>query len=238
MTVEYGHWDEVWKSQKYISDYMLRWYGYLENVSRGLLPAKRDILEVGSGSGAGIAIFARDGHRSSGLDISKVAIERSSSRYREVKFFYNDLFAMPFEDNRFDLVFNSGVIEHFLYPKNIDALRAMERVLRPGGRLIVSVPNKLCWWYTIGKKILIKIKRWPYGFEDGYSPALLKRYIGEVNNLRLNRIFGMQALPMLALPNFELIPLPLRKAVAKIENILPLKKYYSFAIIAECTKIK
>lgn len=229
-------WNKVWKNQKYISDYMLRWYGYLGKISKALLPEKRDVLEVGSGSGAGIAIFGKDGHNAFGLDISGVAIERSSRDYKEVNFIKGDLFNMSFNNGSFDLVFNSGVIEHFQYPDNIKAVRSMARILKPKGRLIISVPNSYCLWYVLGKKILMKLNRWPYGYEDGYAPHLFRRYIGEVKDIELIRLIGMQALPMTATSDFSLLPMPLRAVIAKSECIMPFKEYYSYAIIAECIK--
>jgi len=231
-----GQWDAVWKKERCVSDYVLRWYDYLEGLSKSFLPSKKKVLETGSGSGGGIAIFAKYGHEAFGLDISPVAVEKASGMYKDVNFTCKDLFDMPYEDNSFDVLFNSGLIEHFEYPSNVEAVKAMSRVVKPGGKIIISVPNKLCPWYMAGKKLLIATGKWPYGFEDDYSPALLRSCVKEVPGLKLERMFGLQALPMLALPEFELIPLKYRKAIASLEKFLPLKEYYSYAIVAECVK--
>ncbi|MEN4450264.1 class I SAM-dependent methyltransferase [Mycobacterium sp. SM3041] len=61
---------------------------------------------------------------------------------------------LPFESNRFDLVWSIGVIEHIGEPKPpaeraADRLRYIDeilRVLRPGGRAIVVAPHK---WFPI-----------------------------------------------------------------------------------------
>ena len=232
------HWDDVWKQHKCVTDYIIRWYDYLGRLSKNLLPGRKRVLEVGSGAGGGIALFAADGHEAFGLDISPVAVERSKKTYPKVSFSCANLFNMDFPENSFDVVFNSGVIEHFKYPDNIKAIRAMERVLKPGGLLIVSVPNKLCLWYLALKKILMATKHWSYGFEDSYSPALFKEYINEIKGLRIRKMFGMQVFPMLSTPNFELAPLFLRRGFAKIENLFPCKQYYAYALVAECVKGK
>ena len=236
MVDDYRHWDKVWKGKRVLSDYNLRWYDYLRQISKRRISPGSRVLETGSGSGDGIAIFADDGHKAFGLDVSKVAVEKASARYGSVTFICKDLFEMPFGKGEFDLIFNSGLIEHFRYPDNIKAISIMADMLRPGGRLIISVPNSLCLWYVLGKKFLIKAGRWPYGFEDSYSPALFKRYISEVPGLNLKRIFGLQALPMLATGEVQFLPLAVRGVVAEMERFMPLRCYYSYAIVAEAVK--
>lgn len=231
-------WDDVWRKHKYISDYMLRWYDYLSKQSRICLPAKMKVLETGCGSSGGIAIFSKDGHASVGVDISSVAIEKARKEYPSVDFLCEDLFNMPFGEGTFDIVFNSGLIEHFKYPENIKAIEAMVRVLKPGGRIIIAVPNSWCLWYVLGKKLLIKLGKWPYGYEDSYSPQLFRKYINEVPGIRLEKMFGIQPFPMTAFPRFEILPYDFRKIIAQFEKILPFKEYYSYAIVAECRKIE
>jgi SAM-dependent methyltransferase len=46
---------------------------------------------------------------------------------------------LPFRDESFDKVYCKGAVDHFYDPWN--ALREMVRVLRPGGRLVISVAN-------------------------------------------------------------------------------------------------
>lgn len=46
---------------------------------------------------------------------------------------------LPFPDNHFDLVFTKSVIEHIHKPFHY--LKEMQRVLKPGGRIIVMVPD-------------------------------------------------------------------------------------------------
>ena len=232
----YEHWDNVWENQIYVSDYILRWYAYLRELSKSFRPEKKRILEVGCGPGGGISIFAKDGHESFGVDISPIAIEQAREKYKEVKFLCEDLFDMSLEKESFDVIFHSGLIEHFKYPKNIEAINAMVKLLKPGGKLIMVVPNSLCLWYVAGKKILTILNKWPYGFEDSYTPLLFKRYISESEALSLESISGLQAFPMLASPTVELMPIRYRKLIAEFEKILPAKQYYSYAILVECIK--
>ncbi len=58
-----------------------------------------------------------------------------------------DATAMPFPDDSFDRVIAAEVLEHI--PADGHALREIARVLRPGGRLAVTVPawlpERVCW---------------------------------------------------------------------------------------------
>lgn len=61
-----------------------------------------------------------------------------------------DALNLPFVDDSFDAVICSEVLEHL--PEYERALEEMNRVLRPGGQLAVSVPRfgpeRICWWLS------------------------------------------------------------------------------------------
>jgi predicted SAM-dependent methyltransferase len=49
---------------------------------------------------------------------------------------------LPFPDSCVEAIYSSHVLEHFTYPRPmLDLLRECLRVLKPGGRFIVAVPN-------------------------------------------------------------------------------------------------
>jgi SAM-dependent methyltransferase len=58
-----------------------------------------------------------------------------------------DALHLPFPDGTFDHVICSEVFEHI--PDDLDAMRELHRVLRPGGTLAATVPawlpEKICW---------------------------------------------------------------------------------------------
>lgn len=53
---------------------------------------------------------------------------------------------LPFEDTTFDVIYASHVLEHIAWYKVQDTLREWTRILKPGGRLEVWVPDglKIC----------------------------------------------------------------------------------------------
>jgi len=67
-------------------------------------------------------------------------------------FVQGSVYTLPFEDNSFDLVFCSEVLEHL---ENYDhAIQEIYRVLKPGGFFLPSVPSfwpeKICWMLSKG----------------------------------------------------------------------------------------
>ena len=52
---------------------------------------------------------------------------------------HNLLNGIPFDDNTFDVVYHSHVLEHFPQDKAIDFIRECYRVLKPGGIIRVAV---------------------------------------------------------------------------------------------------
>lgn len=54
---------------------------------------------------------------------------------------------LPFEDSSFDLIWCSEVIEHLNDPTHFRA-EAM-RLLKPGGKLVLTTPNSYFWFYSV-----------------------------------------------------------------------------------------
>jgi SAM-dependent methyltransferase len=94
-----------------------------------------DILEVGAGS-AGITEFLH--HRVTGVDTAfERTAERANSYLEPVEASADDL---PFPDGRFDIVLSLEMLEHVPADRRDASLSEMLRVLRPGGRMVVSFP--------------------------------------------------------------------------------------------------
>lgn len=101
-----------------------------------------DVLDVGCGNGSALTRFlAAQGDRVLGIDTHAPSIEYAN---REVAaeglaFRQVDCEALLAEAQRFDAVVCADVLEHLPDPEA--ALSCVERLLRPGGRLVVSIPN-------------------------------------------------------------------------------------------------
>ncbi|MBY7834398.1 class I SAM-dependent methyltransferase [Vibrio fluvialis] len=76
-----------------------------------------------------------------------------------------DMFSMSFSDETFDIVHNSGVVEHFDYEHRVSLLTEYARILKNHGVIILSVPNHYSISYRLAylfhNYILFGI-RWPW----------------------------------------------------------------------------
>jgi SAM-dependent methyltransferase len=113
-------------------DYYPTYVAKLEIVRDYLarLPADTRVLDAGCGEGVLVDEYA-DRLRITGVDANF-----SSDRVRE-----GLLTALPFDTATFDRALCLDVLEHLPYEDQPRAFAELYRVLRPGGELLVSVPN-------------------------------------------------------------------------------------------------
>ena len=95
-----------------------------------------DILEVGTGTGYGVEIIAPKATRYISLDKQ---LPNTPLQLENVEYYYMEVPPIGFENTSFDSVVSFQVIEHI--EKDIDFVREVSRVLRPGGKFVVSTPN-------------------------------------------------------------------------------------------------
>ena len=123
----------------------------------------RRVLEAGSGTG-GLAVgLSAKAARVCVLDIIPDCVRGADPVLWRLA---GDLFKMPFVSDSFDVVFNSGVMEHFGNDDLRRGLEEMYRVLKPGGRLVVIVPSAHGRFYVAGKKRQEARGEWEYGVEN------------------------------------------------------------------------
>ncbi|WP_051234156.1 class I SAM-dependent methyltransferase [Butyrivibrio sp. NC3005] len=107
---------------------------------------KCDVLDYGCGLGHIMKCFCQKKVNVWGVDISKEAVTASKDRCGNSFYFHGvrtfDGGRLPYEDNRFDLITCTECIEHIL-PEHIDGvLDEIYRVLKPGGRFLITTRNE------------------------------------------------------------------------------------------------
>ncbi len=100
------------------------------------------VLDVACGVGYGSNLLAEVAAEVVGLDIDSAVIRRASKKYRRenLKFVTGDCANMPFEAESFDVVVANEMIEHIEDQHGF--LAEVKRVLKAGGTLLISTPNK------------------------------------------------------------------------------------------------
>ncbi len=111
------------------------------------------LIDVGCGTGE-FLIQLRDRFKTLvGMDISPRAIEFASNKVgkdEKILLYQGELGSFRFSEEAFDVCLCLDVLEHV--PQLFPLIQEIYRILRPGGDLIVTVPN----WYDI---IITKILR-------------------------------------------------------------------------------
>jgi SAM-dependent methyltransferase len=108
------------------------------------LPADVRILDVGTSTGTNLRMLRDLGFaRAEGLDCSEEAVRWCAEKgYGKVTI--GDVCELPFPDQSFDLILATDVIEHV--DDDLAALCEIRRVLKPRGRVLVTVPAFMALW--------------------------------------------------------------------------------------------
>lgn len=102
-----------------------------------------DLLEIGCGNGYFLRKYASHVHSVAGLDLSETSIEMARNKHRNrikagtAEFVHGEASQLPWEHDRFSVVTSMGSFISF--PGPVESLKEMHRVLRPGGRAIISI---------------------------------------------------------------------------------------------------
>ncbi|MFT4199969.1 class I SAM-dependent methyltransferase [Gordonia sp. (in: high G+C Gram-positive bacteria)] len=111
-------------------------YEYIGDLVDGL-----DVLEAGSGEGYGADLLSRRARGVVCVDYDQSAVEHTRARYPRLTVHQGNLVDLPLPDGSVDVVVNFQVIEHLWDQPAFVA--ECHRVLRPGGRLLMSTPNRI-----------------------------------------------------------------------------------------------
>ena len=115
-----------------------------ENVAKVLdLQPQDDLLEVACGSGHFLKKYASHVHSVAGLDLSELMVKLATKKNKDrvaagtAEFVLGEASQLPWEDNRFRVATTMG--SFIAFPEPPESLKQMYRVLRPGGRAVISI---------------------------------------------------------------------------------------------------
>ncbi len=146
-------------------------YRDLAQVIMGMVPGDARVLEAGCGSGMhSLAIAKLRRCEVTLLDFSPDAINYARRAFdragMQANFEIGDVFAAQGAPDH-DLVFNSGVLEHYEFARQVKFLNGMKQ--RSRRYVFVLVPNRECYWYWVWRVQQAAAGRWPFGYEKPAS---------------------------------------------------------------------
>lgn len=101
------------------------------------------VIDIGCGDASSYAKWIVDqGNLYHGVDVSSNAIDSARNRGFEASLI-EDASKLPFEDASVDVIICVEVLEHLFQPQS--ALAEAYRILKPGGKMIATVPNVAYW---------------------------------------------------------------------------------------------
>ena len=135
----------------------------------------RDILEIGCGEGM---MFEGTGTQPVQMDVSMTRVSRAAGKCRFL--LCADGYQLPFADESFEVVLLVAVLEHTREPWRI--LAEARRVLKPGGRVVMVVPND--GTMSAGRLLLWKF---PIRYPDHLTfttPGRMRRWLADGFRIR------------------------------------------------------
>jgi SAM-dependent methyltransferase len=132
------YYEELW--QRLPGDLSPPDYSRRRELLLAELRAGDRVLDLGCGAGEFTAELAAAGAAVVGIDVAQAALERARAEHPGLEFRLAPLEGpLPLEDNSFELVWASEVIEHVA--DTAPWLSEVRRVLAPGGRLLLTTPS-------------------------------------------------------------------------------------------------
>lgn len=125
-----------------------------------------------------LAWAAARGARVFGIDISFPTLVQARHSFPDGQLgaVAADVRDIPFADHTFDAIYSMGTIEHF--DETEQAVAEMVRVLRPGGRGIIGVPNRHDpFLRPLLATALQACGLYAYGYEKSYSRKALREML-------------------------------------------------------------
>ena len=171
---------------KKLKNFSRFWKVILKKMDLSLSHETR-VFEMGCGGAYHLVQFALNNCECVGLDCSKEVLEKAENFVKELektsnkklntKFIWADILNYTLPKQKFDLVFQVGVVEHFLDSKERRlVIEKMFGLAKRGGYIVSAVPNGI---HPLRKKMR-KCKLGGYSIpEIDYTPSLLYKELEE-----------------------------------------------------------
>ncbi len=203
-----GVWDAFWKSNAQSQNRPKRNQIILETLHPQDLAGKI-IADVGCGKAEGTLAFAKARNaRLELVDDSDDQLKRTLAVAQErgirARMHLMNATELKLNPQSVDLVHSEGLVEHFTAKERSDIFQNIHRALKPGGKVIITIPNGGSIPFRINKKLLEWMDRWPYGTMEHLSLSDIRREM-EANGFIVERTAGLMAFSSHVLGPFFLV---------------------------------
>jgi SAM-dependent methyltransferase len=130
---------------KYVLDVRNAWrFGLISRIVDGAFPDGAAVVDVGCGLGSARR-FLNPKHAYIGVDVSSESLEAARRIHddTDTRFERGSLPSLPLASEAADVALCLEVLEHL--PEDKSAFAELNRIVRPGGLLVISVPNSYFW---------------------------------------------------------------------------------------------
>lgn len=148
------------------------------------------LLDAGSGGGHFSQAAAARGAKVTSLDMGVSLLGQVAQRVQSTRC-VGSVLELPFRDGAFDVLLSTEVIEHT--PDPPAALAELARVVRPGGRIVVTTPCR-AWEPVVHMATTLRLR--PYNGNENFTWPASARRILEASGIRVERCFGFNLLPL------------------------------------------
>jgi len=149
-------WDKHWKTDDLLKSIQQSKNRFIVKTTRTFLPENASVIDGGCGKGDKVYALHCAGFKAYGVDFADNTVKLINQLVPEINVSFNDVRHLDFPDHFFDGYWSLGVIEHF-YNGFDDIVDEINRVLRPGGYLFLTVPLMSKFRQYLAKK-----KNYPY----------------------------------------------------------------------------
>jgi ubiquinone/menaquinone biosynthesis C-methylase UbiE len=112
----------------------------LDRIFRQHIPQASRVLDAGCGRSLFTASRARWPFMLVAADVEHALLRERQAEFRHVQWVVADATPLPFRSRSFHALFAGELIEHLMDPRQ--GLLEFARVLRPGGVLVLTTPNR------------------------------------------------------------------------------------------------
>jgi O-antigen biosynthesis protein len=118
----------------------------------------KSILDIGCGTGA-LGLFLRNNQNCNvfGIEINNAAYQEAKKNLDGVIEGNVETIDIPYKNNEFDYIVMGDVLEHLINP--MGTTKKLIKLLKPGGKILITVPNVRHWSILIS---LIFKGKWKY----------------------------------------------------------------------------